>query len=200
MLFRSVPESWSPKGDRFLFSATKDSKVTLWTFSLQDKKAVAFGGVQSAIPTNAAFSPDSRWVAYQASENAASSQIYVQPYPTTGATYQITKRESGVRAQPHSPFWSPDGKQLFYVPGQNRFVVVGVNTQPGLTFGNPVEVPRGGFLGSGQASQRTIDVMPDGRILARVPAGQMQSRTSAAPQIQVVLNWTEELKQRVPTR
>jgi hypothetical protein len=41
--------------------------------------------------------------------------------------------------------------------------------------------------------------MPDGRILAVVPAGQSQS-ASATPQIQVVLNWFEELKARVPVR
>jgi hypothetical protein len=39
------------------------------------------------------------------------------------------------------------------------------------------------------------------RFLGVVPAGQnTASGALAAPQIQVVLNWTEELKARVPTK
>ena len=61
-----VPESWSPDGEVLLFSATKDFVSSLWTFSLRDRKATPFGDVKgSSIPTNAMFSPDGRWVAYQ---------------------------------------------------------------------------------------------------------------------------------------
>ena len=38
-----VPDSWSPKGDRFLFDITKGADISLWTFSLQDRKATPFG-------------------------------------------------------------------------------------------------------------------------------------------------------------
>jgi Tol biopolymer transport system component len=30
-----IPESWSAKSEQFLFSATKESSVSLWTFSLR---------------------------------------------------------------------------------------------------------------------------------------------------------------------
>ena len=59
-----APESWSPKGDTFLFSITKGADVSLWAFSLHDRKATPFGDVHSSNPTNAAFSPDGNWVAY----------------------------------------------------------------------------------------------------------------------------------------
>ena len=36
-----VPESWSPKHDTLLFSVTKGSDVSLWTYSLQDRKVDA---------------------------------------------------------------------------------------------------------------------------------------------------------------
>lgn len=41
-----TPESWSPAGDRFLFSITKQSNVSLWVFSLQDRKATQIPGSQ----------------------------------------------------------------------------------------------------------------------------------------------------------
>jgi hypothetical protein len=41
--------------------------------------------------------------------------------------------------------------------------------------------------------------MPDGQhLLEVIDAGQGQTGAPSAPQIQVVLNWFEELKQRVP--
>lgn len=53
-----IPESWSRTGDRFLFGASTGSSVSLWTFSVPDRKAEPFGEVRSAFPLNAAFSPD----------------------------------------------------------------------------------------------------------------------------------------------
>jgi hypothetical protein len=57
-------------------------------------------------------------------------------------------------------------------------------------------MPRG-YINGGPSFQRNYDVMLDGRILGVVPAGQTQSAGSTQ-QIQVVLNWFEELKARVP--
>ena len=82
-----VPESWSPKEERFLFGVTKGSSVSLWTFSLLDKEATQFTDVQSSNPIQAAFSHDGRWVAYTVTEGAATG-IYVQPFPATGALYR----------------------------------------------------------------------------------------------------------------
>ena len=41
-------QSPSPGGGTFLFSVTKGSDVSLWTFSLQDRKATPFGSVHSS--------------------------------------------------------------------------------------------------------------------------------------------------------
>jgi hypothetical protein len=46
---------------------------------------------------------------------------------------------------------------------------------------------------------RDYDVMPDGRFLSIV-VGTDVSGVNAMPQINVVLNWLEELKQRVPVK
>ena len=44
------------------------------------------------------------------------------------------------------------------------------------------------------------DITPDGKFIGIVPSGQSEIGTSYGLQIQVVLNWTEELKQRVPIK
>ena len=183
-----VPESWSPRGERFLFGVTKGSSVSLWVFSLQDKKAAAFTDVQSPNPVNAAFSPDGRWVAYTVSEGAVNG-IYVQPFPATGAKYLVS-RSSAV-----APVWSRDGGELVSQPVGGQGAVQTITTQPSFSFSPPVPIPRGGAFTGGVTGQRNYDVMPDGRILGVVSAGQGESR-STTTQIQVVLNWFEELKQR----
>jgi len=188
-----VPESWSPKGERFLFGVTKGSSVSLWTFSLQDGKATPFADVQSPNPINAAFSPDGRWVAYTVTEGAVTG-IYVQPFPATGAKYLLSKSST------IHPVWSRDGREIVSQPQGGQQAVQTITTQPSFSFSPPVLTPRRGYINLGLTSQRNNDVMPDGRILGVVAAGQTQSAGSTPQQIQVVLNWFEELKQRVPTK
>jgi serine/threonine-protein kinase len=194
-----VPESWSPDGKTLLFSVAKGSSYAVAALSLPDKKVTPFGGIQSVFPPSATFSPDGRWVAYSATPPGppTAGSLFVQPFPTTGATYPISKGNG------FHPMWSPEGKELFYFTGGggafSQFVAVSVTTRPTFTFGNPVPVPSG-FLERGQNAERNDDITLDGKqFLGVVAAGQTASGPPASPQIQVVLNWFEELKARVPT-
>ncbi|MCM3881677.1 MAG: protein kinase [Vicinamibacterales bacterium] len=188
-----TPESWSPDGQVLLFSETKDAVSSLWTFSLKDRKAAPFGDVKgSSLLTDAMFSPDGRWVAYQVgTAGVTEGTTYVQPFPSTGTKYQI--------AQGGRPLWSRDGKELFFVPAPGIFMSVIVKTtEPIFTVTSPVSLPRG-FGAAVPNSPRTFDIMPDGRIVGVVTTGQSQSGSTGPAQIQVVLNWFEELKSKVPT-
>ena len=50
-------------------------------------------------------------------------------------------------------------------------------------------------------NERNYDLTPDGKIVGAVlESEQTQTGTPTAPEIRVVLNWSEELKQRVPTK
>ena len=189
-----VPESWSPKRDRFLFSVKKGSDVSLWTYSLQDKKATPFGDVHSSDPTNAVFSPDGRWVAYASTERNRPT-IYVQPFPASGVQHQLPIGASGIAAA------------AALVSGRKGTVL-----QPGA---RPIRVGQRRRLNrrltSGirrrcrdrstpvlAAERRAFDITPDGKFVGLIQAGQTESGAPIAPQIQVVLNWFEELKRLVP--
>lgn len=192
-----VPESWSPNSDRFLFSAFTKGVLggSLWTFSLRDGKVERFGGVQSsgAILPAAAFSSNGRWVAYVSDETGLPG-VFVQPFPATGAKYPISKGRASF------PLWSQHGKAIVYVDTTSsrtpRLVVVSVTTEPTFAIGNPVEVPSGTLQtggGSVPIAPRRFDMAPDAAIIGTVEADR-------ALRIEVVLNWLEELKQRVPTK
>jgi hypothetical protein len=54
------------------------------------------------------------------------------------------------------------------------------------------------MLFAGNESLRPIDMAPDGRILGAILVSEGPSGTGTPSEIRVVLNWFEELKQRVP--
>ena len=123
------------------------------------------------------------------------AEIFVQPFPPTGAKYQIST-EGG-----RTPLWSPDGKQLYYYANSSqRLVAVDVQTQPTFGAGKPVALPiEALFL---NAVARNYDITPNGKqFVVITPAGaSADSNPSSAQQINVVLNWFEELKRLVPTK
>jgi hypothetical protein len=90
------------------------------------------------------------------------------------------------------PVWNPNGRELFYRSGNKMMAVdTGSGTSSGLTAGKPrmlFELP---YLPTAN-----YDVSRDGqRFLMLKPTEQAQA---APTQINVVLNWFEELKQKVP--
>ena len=185
-----IPESWSPDGKFLLYAALKQSTATLWTLSLADRKSTPFGDVissQGYLP-GATFSPNSRWVTYMSDDNSArQARIYVQPFPATGPKYELG---AGIH-----PAWTRDGKQILFNPARDRFAAYAVATQPSFSFAPPEAIPRP-FADTGPAAAREFDPMPDGNVVAisMTPFAQIQ------PQINIVLNWYEELKQRVPVK
>jgi serine/threonine-protein kinase len=192
-----IPEAWLPKGDAFLFASQKDGVYRSFLFSMDAKRAEPFASVQSANPINAVFSPDGKWVAYTqlAVGTTGFTTMYVQPFPPTGGTvYQLTRSENA-----HFPVWSRDGKALFYVPGPGRFASISTIVQPTFTFADPVPAPMVGFLEGGPTYVRSYDVMPDGkRVIGTVPAGVQSANATRLPNIEVIVNWFEVLKSRVP--
>lgn len=96
------------------------------------------------------------------------------------------------------PFWSHDGRDLFYNPAPQQIGVVGITTRPTFSFGEPFIFPTAGLLSRApQNSPRVWDVAPDRKRLIGVT--DMESPAEAAtPQIEVVLNWLTDLKARIP--
>ena len=191
-----VPESWSPVTDVLLFTATRDSQVSLWALTLSDRKATPVADVQSNEPIAPAFSPDGKWIAYTSVVNGT-PQVFAQSFPAKGSKYLVSKTAG------HHGLWSPDGRELIYDVTAGRSEIVSVVTTPSFAVGHPSVLNRGPMWFAGRTSMRPVDMAPDGRILGEIDADQGRtglSSTQQMQQIRVVLNWFEELKQRVPVR
>jgi serine/threonine protein kinase/Tol biopolymer transport system component len=182
-----VPHSWSPDGQVLAYAeATSTSGYHIWMLRMSDRKAQPFHRTQfdEAVPR---FSPDGRWLAYVSNESGH-SEIYVQPYPGPGGKWQIST-EGG-----REPVWNRNGRELFYRSG-DKMMAVEITTQPNFIVGKPRMLFEGRYRPT-PATSPNYDVSPDGqRFLMLKPVEQEQA---APTQINVVLNWFEELKEKVP--
>jgi len=133
-------------------------------------------------------SPDGRFVAY-ASDDRGEPDVYVQPFPPTGAKWQI--------ASPGSlPRWSRDGRELFYLQGRS-LMAVPLTTAPTFAVGAPhalFEVPTTVVLSTDTATN--YDAAPDGRFLVV----RQTSTEFMGGHLVVALDWTSSLRRAVPAR
>jgi serine/threonine protein kinase/Tol biopolymer transport system component len=183
-----APSSFSPDGQLLAFTEnTPETGRDIWVLKLADHKAQPFLRTPYE-ETAPKFSPDGRWLAYSSDESGR-REVYVQPYPGPGGKWQIST-EGG-----QEPVWHPRGGELFYRSG-SKIMAVEVDTKSGFSAGKPRMLFEGPYLPT-PASFAFYDVSHDGqRFLMLKPVEQSQS---APTQINVVLNWFEELKQKVPT-
>jgi Tol biopolymer transport system component len=183
------PETWSADGKTLLYSVNPNLRGSIRTLS----PGAASQMLIAAPAQSSNLSRDGRWLAY-----TSQGELYVRPFPVTGdARYRIPTGGA------HFPQWSMDGLQLFYATddigpaGTSKLVSVDVQTQPAFSFGTPKPLPvegiatnqeRGGFA-----------VMPDSKhFIVLLPPSQAERGNVSPGQINITINWFEELKQRVP--
>jgi Tol biopolymer transport system component len=191
-----VPSSWSRDGQLLAFiEINPTTQRDIWVLQMggpspgsgQVHKAQPF--LRTAFTESAPrFSPDARWLAY-VSDESGRFEVYVQPYPGPGGKSQIST-EGGTE-----PVWNPNGRELFYRNG-DKMMAVDIATQPGFAAGKPRMLFEGHYAPT-PATSANYEVTPDGQqFLMLKPNEQAQA---APTQINIVLNWFEELKQKVPT-
>ena len=128
-----------------------------------------------------AFSPDGRWVVYQADESGK-MEVYVRPFHGGGGRLQVSLNGG---AQPR---WINGGRALVYATANRTLEVATIGTSPTLAV-----LSRAPFQ-SGDAAAldltKGFDVSPDGQYVALVkPSGEEMK-------VIVVLNWAQELRAR----
>ena len=137
---------------------------------------------------NPMISPDGQWVAYSSNESSNESrgrEVYVRPFADAGQ-WQVS------RAGGNNPLWSPDGQWLYYRlagPIVNpQMMRVAIDADTAFEFGNPEPLFDYPIAGAG--------ISPDGRFLL-IRDAEVET-DPFRPHIITVLNWFEELKERVP--
>jgi serine/threonine-protein kinase len=75
-----------------------------------------------------AISPDGRWLAFSSNERGGTTEhVYVRPFPNVTETVWQVSPEAGF-----APRWSPEGREILYMTGENT--IAAVEVLPGPTF------------------------------------------------------------------
>jgi len=116
-----IPTSWSPDGQYILYNLLSlgPNRVDIGYFSFADHKAHVYLATPF-VEVGARFSPDGKWVAYSSSESPP-LQLYIAPFPPTGAKWQVSSRSGG------TPHWRGDGKELYYYSAATKILAVPIH-------------------------------------------------------------------------
>ena len=188
------PSSWSPDGQVLAYMVQTGDELhgdwDVWTLSIDGNTAESLYDVPDTLHMGPVFSPDGQWMAYGFGDGPGSQDVYVEPFPPTGARRRISQN-GGLW-----PMWSRAGTELFYRPTSTSASVVlravDIATEPDFAFSNERTLPLDRFLVVG--FYRDYDITPDDeKILMMFPKSVTDLNSSGpAPQrIHVVLNWFE---------
>ncbi len=185
------PESWSADGSTLSFALVKGTDSAIWTVSPATRTPKLFAD-EPGVQRGSTFSPDGKWIAYHSGEGGQQNDIYVQGYPS-GPKKRVTQDRRSFAV------WSAHGNELFYsVPGGGFLFFRTFSLKDG-TFGpeQALPLPNADFINDIGNGYRMYDPTPDGK---RFLVMLRRNENTRRQQINIVLNWFEELKQRVPVR
>lgn len=141
-----------------------------------------------------AISPNGRWVAYR-SRVTGQDEVYVDRFPDLGDRQPVSV-DGGVL-----PTWSPDGRELMYVRSRQGRSLMRVSVEE--SEGPPASLVLGAperlldYRYAAGTGRRTYDLAPDGERFLMITNGPGDTEGESV-QINVVLNWSQELLERVP--
>jgi len=148
-----MPLAVSPDGTTVVYSGGNRGSV--------DIAMVLVGqGVGSPLITTrfnesqAAISPDGRWIAY-ASDETGQSEVFVRPFPNIDAGRWQISVDGG-----NEPVWGPDGRHLYY-RRNGRVAAVDIETSPNFSVGWSSPVLFGRYAST--PSGASYDISPDGQ-------------------------------------
>jgi Tol biopolymer transport system component len=168
-------DAWSGDGRFILYHASPARDLMALPLA-GDGKPFVVVKPRIGVVDEPAFSPDGRWVAYNADESGR-HEIYVKRFPPTDATWQISTA-GGVQ-----PRWRHDGREMFFLALDGTMMSVDVRAGDSSEAGQPRALFQTRVVVSGGVDQYAAT--PDGqRFLVMQPFGEYRMMPLAA-----VLNW-----------
>jgi serine/threonine-protein kinase len=188
------PFCWSSDGKTLIGEETPDiQRSDIALLSMEGDHVPKPLLTDATVEKSPRISPDGGWIAYT-SNGSRQDEIYVRSFPDVNKGRWQISTSGG-----NNPLWSPDGHELFYLSG-NAVMAVSVTTKPTFNIiGTPRVLFRGTYVRPAPGVDGTSwDISQDGkRFLMMREAG---STAGGPRKINVVVNWFEELRQRVPVK
>jgi serine/threonine-protein kinase len=137
---------------------------------------------------NPDISRDGRWIAYQ-SDESGSFEVYVRPFPDVGKGKWPVSDQGGTR-----PVWAHNRTELFYLGLDSTLMSVTFDASGSLF--TPATPKRVVTLPLTPGSHRAFDVSADDQRFLTAKGETSNDRA----EINVVKDWFEELKKKVPVK
>jgi Tol biopolymer transport system component len=147
-------EGWYKGGLLTFITRRSPQDYGISLLDMNTKKVTLLSDLPGSSQHSSRISPDGRWLAY-ASNETGRFEVWLEPLPTTGRRFQITK--SGGR----HPVWSPDGKTLYFDQDGTMFRINLTLDAANASAGEPAALPISGFQ-QGE-NRRQFDLTPDGK-------------------------------------
>jgi eukaryotic-like serine/threonine-protein kinase len=182
-------QGWSPNSQYLVYVNTDETtKDDLWLLPISgDRNPVPY----LRTPFNergGQISPDGHWMAY-VSDESGSWEVYVQSLPQPEAKRAVSVH-GGLQPQ-----WARNGRELFFLTPEHVLMSVDIRLGTTIDIGIPKALFRAPVVGDVMSPRNQFAASVDGdRFL-------IETADDDAPSaIVVVLNWSEELQQRVSSR
>jgi Tol biopolymer transport system component len=182
-------------GDVLLYHEGVSGQTDIRTLVLGEEDSVSDFVATENYEGMARVSRDGRWVAFSANRSGQVG-IWVLPYPPANDDPRSVTDVPGF-----APVWSKERDEIFFLPiPPDSMVAAFVQTSPGFRRRGQQDLfPTTQFIGSIFPPPYDVTITRDGeRFVLVQPVDQEGSGDPAKPRINVVLNWFEELKDRVP--
>jgi Tol biopolymer transport system component len=185
-----VASSWSPDGRLLGYSQIGSSgKWESGVLPLEGERKpqilLASNQFNQLFPI---FSRDGKYLAYTSDESGR-SEVYVTPFGQGSGKWQISTGGGT------NPVWARRGTQLFYRDSSGNIMGVDVTTQPVFNASTPRVIVPSAVTAPLSNGVDNYDVNLDGR---RFLVHQQNREAGQSLQINVILNWSEELRRLNP--
>ena len=184
-----IPTAWIAQGAVLLVTARSADKASLVRLSLgeneSDTRAEPFLPSEFGRSMTVA-SRDGRLLALR-SDETGKAQSWITELRANGDTGRMLQVKSAASV---SHAWAADGKALYIEDERGKLLMVGVTTEPQLALSAPVEIADLTKLGI-----RKWTPLSGGRFLTAIK----DETEGDVKQYNLVQNWTQILKKKVPT-
>jgi len=177
------PRAWLGGGSALLFHSIKAADdIGVWRKDSGTEEMLLATRYSELQPS---LSPDERFMAY-VSDESGRREVYVRDMTGSGRRVSVSS-EGG-----DEPVWSPRGNEIFYRRGA-QMIAVPVDAKGDLTLGAPSVLFNVPFdVDPFNSDATNYDVTKDGQRFLMVRRASDPRR--AEQQLNVVVNWSEELK------